>query len=146
MRLLVIALGLHCLADFVFQSWRMAKFKSTSIGWLSVHVLIYTLTMTSGIGIACAAAGVPFPLAAFWLLTFGTHWSTDFVTSRISSRAWAIAKALEPYIQKGRPHIKLQHIAHGRAVHNFFVIIGVDQFLHVLALAWTLGYLGLATW
>ena len=152
MTLLVVALGLHCLADFVLQSWRMSKFKSTSIGWLSVHVLIYTLTTTSGIGLFCAASDAPFPLVAFWLLTFALHWATDFVTSRITSRAWALTEALRPGPappdnKDGRlVRWRLKHIAHGRAVHNFFVVVGVDQFLHVLALAWTIGYLGLARW
>lgn len=46
------------------------------------------------------------------------HLGIDYVTSRLSSRQW----------QQGK-------------VHNFFVIVGLDQMLHVMTLVYTMDYL-----
>ena len=45
------------------------------------------------------------------VLIFITHWITDFVTSKITSKLWKDGK-----------------------VHKFFVIIGLDQWLHLVQL------------
>lgn len=50
----------------------------------------------------------------FVLITFVCHWITDFVTSKISSYCWLHEKR-----------------------HNFFVVIGFDQFLHIAQLLLT---------
>jgi hypothetical protein len=55
-----------------------------------------------------------------WLsvLIFVTHWITDFITSKITSRLWKKATVSGDY-------------------HNFFVVVGVDQMIHILTL-WVL--------
>ena len=77
-------LAAHWVADFVCQSDQMAVNKSSSNGWLTAHVLTYTVVM--------------FPVAYYlfwhikpdlamaWLIFNGAlHWITDYTTSRISS-------------------------------------------------------------
>lgn len=60
-------------------------------------------------------AGLPFAV-----LTWGCHTATDFVTSRTTSALWA----------RG-------------ARHWFFVVIGIDQFLHQAQLILTWSWLGI---
>jgi hypothetical protein len=54
----------------------------------------------------------------FALINGLSHFCIDYVTSRLSSSQW----------QKGK-------------VHNFFVVIGFDQMLHVMILIKTMNYL-----
>jgi hypothetical protein len=58
--------------------------------------------------------------AWFWPWIFGTHWVTDFVTSRITSKLWGAS-----------------------AFHYFFVTVGLDQLLHFAAI---FGGLYIAGW
>lgn len=46
------------------------------------------------------------------------HFCIDYVTSRVSSKQWKLGN-----------------------VHNFFVVIGFDQMLHVMMLIYTMEYL-----
>jgi hypothetical protein len=66
---------MHFVADFILQSDDMAKNKSKSNKWLSMHIAAYT---------------VPF----FWfgwkfaLINGAAHFVTDWFTSRASSKLW----------------------------------------------------------
>ena len=101
---------IHWLADFHCQTHEMSMNKSKSNFWLTMHILVYTL--------------VTFIFWNFFLLQpnylyhiwdyikiagfiFTTHWITDYITSRMTSKLYA----------KGD-------------FHNFFVVIGADQVLH----------------
>ena len=121
-------LFVHWVADFVCQSDKMAKGKSSSIGELSKHLISYAVVFTVGTFLTALVLGVwghgkwffkdGFP--AFWVFVFinvGSHFFIDFVTSR--------AAKLE--FERGNT---------GTA----FKIIGFDQFLHIAIMAISLYY------
>lgn len=112
--LILSLLFLHFLGDFIFQSHQMSTNKSKIFGWLFLHVLVYTMVVTFGL----SAADFFFDwgmrgksLLPFWGITFLLHIIIDFWTSRATSALW-----------------------HKQQWHWFFVVIGVDQFLHYACL------------
>jgi len=114
---LLIIIFIHFVADFMCQTDKMAQNKSKSNYWLSMHVIVYTaVTMVSWI-ILFAFSMIYVPITAF-ILIFAMHWITDYTTSRISSKLY----------QKGD-------------IHNFFVIVGLDQVLHYIQLFLVYKYL-----
>lgn len=97
---------LHFWADFVCQSDEVAKNKSKSNAVLAYHCLIYAFYTTFGF------IHEPIQLwPLIFLILFSSHFLTDYVTSRINSHYWSTGQ-----------------------VHNFFVGIGADQFIHFLVL------------
>lgn len=100
----------HWLADFVCQTDEMAKNKSKSNKWLAKHILTYMAVLS----IFAIVAGFDIP-AKFWmsfvLLNGVAHFVIDYFTSRLSSACWANGE-----------------------VHDFFVVIGFDQALHMATL------------
>ena len=109
---ITVLLITHFIADFICQTDRMAKGKSTSNLVLSEHVLVYSMPFI--------LMGFIIPISyLFLILNFIGHWCTDYVTSRITSKLWKEGK-----------------------VHWFFVVIGADQLIHALTLIWTYEYCG----
>ena len=119
--MLITILGLlgimftHFVSDFLFQTHKMSIMKSKSVKWLSYHVGTYALvTMILWFIL------FPFEMTDGWMwaqvlgITFGTHWITDYFTSKWTSKLYA----------KGE-------------VHNFFVVIGLDQLIHCTTLFMT---------
>lgn len=108
-------LFLHWLADFVFQTNNMAKNKSSSFGWLSIHGVEYLCVMVLGLAML-------HPHSASWLhwcllyaaVNTGWHFIIDFFTSKLSSRLYKQGK-----------------------IHEFFVVIGFDQLLHTVILIYS---------
>ena len=103
----------HWIADFVCQTDDMAKNKSSSNKWLGKHILAYMGVLS----VFAIAAGWTIP-GKYWM-TFvivngAAHFAIDFVTSRITSSLW-----------------KQQR------VHDFFVVVGLDQALHMATLYYT---------
>lgn len=110
--LLIIAI--HFFADFVSQTNEMAVNKSKSIYWLSLHVVTYTIVTLLAWIFTIFQPGIEFHLHTyfwFFIFIFSTHWLTDFITSKFSSK----------YFGKGD-------------YHNGFVVIGFDQVLHYIQL------------
>ncbi len=70
---ILFLVGVHWLADFVFQNDDMALKKSRSIKWLAFHVLVYSSFY--------AILGWQFVL-----ITYACHFVTDFVSSRLTAR------------------------------------------------------------
>lgn len=105
----------HFVADFVAQNDWMATNKSSNWMALSLHVGFYSLIMFAFVGMA------PYILwdDKLWFLaiTFVSHFSTDAITSRITSYLWKKEKR-----------------------HWFFVTVGFDQLIHAVTLFWTLWY------
>jgi hypothetical protein len=91
----------HWIFDYVLQSHSMAVNKSRSALWLTLHASVYSLWTLPVFG---------FP-TGFWLWIFATHWYTDYLTSRVTSKLWAAER-----------------------YHYFFVVLGLDQLLHYAAI------------
>lgn len=107
----------HWFADFFCQTHKMSMEKSKDNRWLSVHVLVYTEMLTIGLLFTLGPYHLMFNFLIFVPLTFAAHWCQDYVTSRITSRLYKAGQ-----------------------FHWFFVVIGIDQFLHYLQLLWTFEY------
>ncbi len=108
----------HWLADFVWQPHWMSMRKSKEWWVLIQHGARITLGGIFVAGVIVAIdKGSLFGIVAWALLNGVAHVAIDSVTSRITSRLYA----------KGD-------------FHNFFVVIGFDQFLHtafaVATLVW----------
>ena len=100
----------HWVGDFVFQTHWQAVNKSKNLEALIGHVLIYMLTLLVGVGLI-----LPVPQALVFMMVNGLlHFFTDYCTSKWSAMLW----------QKGD-------------VHNFFVVVGLDQLIHQITLILT---------
>lgn len=109
----------HLLGDWIFQDEKIASMKSRSTQWLTLHVVIYSMTMLVLVYAYLWFRGVPFELRTNWALGFAlanglAHWGIDLVTSQLSSQAHAIGDR-----------------------RTFFLVIGVDQCLHALTLIYS---------
>lgn len=106
---LITILFAHWVADFLFQTETMALNKSKSIKWLTVHVLTYTIVL---FGFSLLLLDVQTALL-FAGINGALHWITDFFTSKLTTAYY-----------------------NNRRV--FFLIIGLDQFMHtaILIMAW----------
>lgn len=109
----------HFVSDFIMQTDEMAKGKSTSIYWLNRHILSYGSTLAYFLifnNIVLLLNGVYDPNVyvlglTYVIINMGLHWVTDYFTSKQTSRLWAEQK-----------------------VHDFFVMIGLDQLIHATCL------------
>ena len=109
---------IHWIADFVLQTHEQAVNKSTDNWYLTKHVLTYTGMWMVFITIFLGFSNeYVFDNSVLWflLITFVSHWITDYYTSRLNSYLW----------KKGD-------------VHNFFVSVGFDQVLHYVQLFLTI--------
>jgi len=123
-KVVLAILFIHWFADFVLQTDWEAKNKSKSNSALFQHVFKYSLVWVACI-ILVAVAGIVSGFSQedigwsefMWLfptITLVCHFATDYVTSRINSKLYA----------KGK-------------IHEFFVSVGFDQFLHFAQLLLT---------
>lgn len=102
---IIALIWIHFVADFMFQTDKIAIAKSSSNRALALHVGIYTL---------------PFFYFGwlFALVNCVLHFATDWCTSRATTYLW----------KKGDRH-------------NFFVVIGLDQAIHMTCLLVTYWFL-----
>lgn len=98
------------------QTDKQAKEKSKNFKVLLSHTSTYSLFMAFG-AMFIYSFNVYF-LCTFYLAMLITHTFIDYITSRINSSLWA----------KGK-------------VHDFFVSIGFDQWLHYVALFLSIHYI-----
>lgn len=111
----------HFVGDFVLQTDYMAVNKSKSMRALLWHTWVYSLCFT------------PWGIE-FWLITWLTHFFTDAITSRITSKLWFV-RIIEPINGPGQKFYGAFDCGNR---HYFFVVIGLDQLIHYVTLAWTL--------
>lgn len=107
----IIILIIHFLADFALQTHEQATKKSESRLFLFYHVATYSLMwffVILGLGY------LPILALFFTLITFISHYVTDYVTSRIGKPFWSSGD-----------------------LHNGFVVVGFDQVLHYIQLIYT---------
>jgi hypothetical protein len=115
----VLILLFHWVADFLLQSPSMATGKSKSNYWLSVHVAYYMFGMSPMVLLVALHSG--FLTGIYWLILNGVlHWTTDFITSRQTSKLYAAQKYY------GFP--------------SFFSVIGLDQWIHAACLLLSYDY------
>lgn len=110
-------LSAHWIADFVLQSDWMAINKSKSWSALGSHILVYALV----IGVSVAVLERSENLTKFVLLNSLVHFVQDAITSRVAAQLYETRR------------------------HDFFVIIGLDQVLHLSLLVWTASYFTILT-
>lgn len=109
----------HWLADFVFQPDWMSKAKSKNWYTLYQHTeRIYLGSLLAGLTVFWVFGGSLIGVVYWALINAAAHFGIDAVTSRITGKLYA----------KGD-------------VHNFFVVIGFDQFLHLSLATGTLAWL-----
>ena len=118
---IIYILSVHFVSDFIMQSDEMAKGKSTSIKWLTLHILSYLKGFICSAIIFYVATTLiwgritsPLLILAYCLVNAILHWVTDYFTSKETSRLWAELK-----------------------VHQFFIMIGLDQLIHATCLILT---------
>lgn len=106
----LVLLAAHWIGDFVLQSDRIAKAKAVSGEALDEHIMIYTGVL------ALAALPLMGPAGLIFLVLNGPlHHLTDAITAPITKRLH----------EEGR-------------THDFFVMVGFDQLVHVATLLLTL--------
>ena len=111
-------LFIHFFADFVLQTDKQARGKSNNWHDLLSHTGVYALVwliITQGLIIL---GYLPYTFYLFAPLTFVLHTATDYFTSRLNNKLWNAGK-----------------------VHNFFVSVGFDQWLHYAQLFITFWFL-----
>lgn len=109
---ILIILFWHWLADFVFQDEKDAINKWHSMSALYSHTLDYSASFFFPIWILLTLDkynifGGLVLSAVFMIVTFICHTTTDYFTSKWTHKLWDEGKT-----------------------HDFFVAIGLDQFLH----------------
>lgn len=113
---IVVILFIHWVADFVVQTnWQAQNKSKDNIALLS-HTFTYTVVVFCGFFLLTGRGG-PVTMShlgsalAFSLVTFITHTIIDYFTSRISAKLYKDGD-----------------------IHNFFVMIGLDQIMHYVQL------------
>lgn len=141
----VWALLVHFIADFIFQSDWMAVNKSKHWDVLVIHVTVYTMTFWLFLAIFTTLSFVT--IFYFLGVTWLSHYVTDWLTSRWTSRLWFIELEDAPlrgrgkngFLWKGTIYTHLARLKEDR--HYFFAVIGLDQLLHFTTLALTIRFL-----
>jgi hypothetical protein len=132
---LVIVL-LHWFFDWFCQNDWMALNKSKRVDVLLVHALVATsYCLPLSYAFAPAEGGLD-PLRWFWLNNLWAHIAIDALTSRCTSKLWFIELDENIEHRYGSAWPFLARLKPGYR-HWFFVMIGFDQVLHYIVLAYS---------
>jgi len=115
---IILVLISHYIGDFVFQTEWMAKNKGESMAAMSAHVVCYGATLTV---FASLISLNPNFIISYIVLNTVLHLLIDCVSSSFTPELWE-----------------------KKDYRNFFLVLGVDQLVHQLALIASLlpfGYL-----
>lgn len=142
----------HFIGDFILQSNWMALNKSKNWGALSIHVLAYMVPFTLWV----MGTGQTDTLWPFLVFTALFHFGTDAVTSTITSKLWFLdtheitpkhqeflgENPITKVVDNGHCTVNLNYIVQlvtfdDAKRHWFFVMIGLDQLIHYVTLAYT---------
>ena len=121
LKIIFAILIIHWIADFVFQTDKMAKGKSKNWEDLLTHTGVYSFIIGIFSLFILPHNTINFEVydsGIFMIITFISHTITDYFTSRLNSKLWTEGK-----------------------VHYFFVSIGFDQILHYIQLFLTYYFL-----
>ena len=100
--LIIYILFLHFVSDFIFQSREVAVTKSKSVLSLSIHCLTYSFGLLLGMVFIDFQYMIPFTF-----INGLSHFIVDFITSRLTTKFYQEDK-----------------------MHQFWIVIGADQFIH----------------
>lgn len=122
-----IILITHWFADFVLQTDKQARGKSSSWACLLAHTINYSIVWMAVLPfyVQCSMLN----LLYFILITFGMHTLTDYFTSRLNTKLTPKRDLTYTHVDK-----QLVYFPEGENYHNFFVSIGFDQILHYVQL------------
>ena len=118
--MIYVILFAHYFSDFVCQTDWMALNKSSSNKALSVHIGVYTLGLLSLVAVGSIllyGPAINFGVLVSWAALNGAlHFATDYVSSRMSGRAYKSGD-----------------------LRGFWAIVGADQMVHYIFLfaTWT---------
>lgn len=114
--LFIALLICHWIADFICQSHWMATNKSKDNIALTLHILTY-ISVFAVFSLFLLNFTNISSIFCFLLVNFVLHFITDYITSRETSKLWK-----------------------SKNIHNFFVLVGLDQLIHQVTLAGTMYY------
>ena len=127
---IILILFAHFVADFICQTDWMARNKSKNNYALLTHGSAYFFAMMAILSVckytlhsSVFYCNSYIGLFLYVMVNTSIHIAIDYVTSRITSYLWA-----------------------RQQVHNFFVVIGLDQFLHAATLIATTFLLEVIIW
>ena len=155
LKIVLAIILIHWLADFVFQTDKMAKGKSKnwsdllghtsiySLVWLIIPIYMYLKDYHPYRDPHLLPDDVIFytkyflPMIYFIIITFICHTITDYFTSRLNT------KLLPPIKSVFLENNTTEMLAYPKnsSWHNFFVGVGSDQILHYIQLFLTYYYL-----
>jgi hypothetical protein len=119
-QMVVFILLIHFLGDFALQTSEQATNKSSSNYFLFMHVATYSAVWFIAM---YGMTGIWQLSFCFAWATFGMHYITDYITSRLSKKFFE-----------------------AKDYHNGFVVVGFDQVLHLMQLVFTYVSLSQVRW
>lgn len=137
-KIAIYLLVVHFIADFVLQTNEQANNKSISIWYLLEHTISYSIVFWLALVII---EGFTIKSFMFYNITLVSHTITDYFTSKGTRHLWMKVTIWDqPVVRSCFPPEVIKK-RRGNCVHNFFVLIGFDQLLHISQLLLTYYFL-----